>query len=100
MILPTWKLRPDPLDLAADQPGRRARMLGARVPGPAGQLGGEEGLAVGLIEGFRHGGIVDVEPSLAGWGKGARAVLAEVLDPDRGRGNLEEPILRPTPSPS
>ena len=43
-----------PLDLAAEQRRGRPGVLGARVPGPAGQLGGAEAVAVGLVEGVGH----------------------------------------------
>jgi hypothetical protein len=42
-------------ELAADQRGGGARVLGVRIPGPLGQLGGHVEVAVRLVEGLRHG---------------------------------------------
>jgi hypothetical protein len=46
------------LDLAADQRRRRPGVLGARIPGTAGQLGGPEAVAVALVEGIGHARIL------------------------------------------
>ena len=56
----------EPLHRTGDQRRRRAGMLGAGVPGAAGRLSGGEALAVALVEGVGHGGILGRASSNAG----------------------------------
>ena len=45
----------EPLDLAADQPGRGPGVLEVGVPGSTGELGGHVEVALGPEEGVGHG---------------------------------------------
>ena len=77
------------LELAAEQRRRRPGVLGARVPGAAGQPGREVAVAVGLVEGGHAAILAKARSAL---------VAAEVLGPDGGAFvAFEPPIRRPMP---
>ena len=75
------------LDLAPKKSSGRAGVLGAGVPGTAGQLSRRVAVAVALVEGFGHAPSSGaIPPKALLRGRCAQQLGAEVLGPDEGTG--------------